>query len=73
VKLFPASSLDPAHVRELRGPFPDIELIATGGVDAASARAFLEAGCVAVGVGGALVRADAAERKALVAAASASA
>lgn len=72
VKLFPASSLGPSHVRELRGPFPDIELIATGGIDAASARAFLDAGCVAVGVGGALVRADAEERRAIVAAASGS-
>jgi 2-dehydro-3-deoxyphosphogluconate aldolase/(4S)-4-hydroxy-2-oxoglutarate aldolase len=66
VKLFPASSLGPTHVRELRGPFPDIELIATGGIDAASARAFLDAGCVAVGVGSALVRADAADRRAVV-------
>jgi 2-dehydro-3-deoxyphosphogluconate aldolase / (4S)-4-hydroxy-2-oxoglutarate aldolase len=68
VKLFPASSLGPTHVRELRGPFPDIELIATGGIDAAATRAFLDAGCVAVGVGSALVRADAAERRAIVAA-----
>ncbi len=72
VKLFPASSLGPSHVRELRGPFPDIELIATGGIDAASAHAFLDAGCVAVGVGSALVRADAEERRAIVAAASGS-
>ncbi len=68
VKLFPASSLGPAHVRELRGPFPNIELIATGGVDAASAGAFLEAGCVAVGIGSALVRATTAQRRAIVAA-----
>ena len=72
VKLFPASSLGPSHVRELRGPLPDIELIETGGVDAASARAFLDAGCVAVGVGSALVRADAAEWRAIVATASGS-
>jgi 2-dehydro-3-deoxyphosphogluconate aldolase/(4S)-4-hydroxy-2-oxoglutarate aldolase len=68
VKLFPASSLGPAHVRELRGPFPDIELIATGGIDAGSARAFVEAGCVAVGVGSALVAADTDHRRAIVAA-----
>lgn len=67
VKLFPASSLGPTHVRELRGPFPEIETIATGGVDATNARAFLDAGCVAVGIGGALVRATPAERRALVA------
>jgi 2-dehydro-3-deoxyphosphogluconate aldolase/(4S)-4-hydroxy-2-oxoglutarate aldolase len=67
VKLFPASSLGPTHVRELRGPFPEIETIATGGVDATNARAFLDAGSVAVGIGGALVRATPAERRALVA------
>jgi 2-dehydro-3-deoxyphosphogluconate aldolase/(4S)-4-hydroxy-2-oxoglutarate aldolase len=68
--VFPASSLGPAHVREIHGPFPDIEMIATGGIDTHAARAFLEAGCVAVGVGGALVAADRAERRALVAATS---
>ena len=67
VKLFPASSTGRAHVRELRGPLPEIELIATGGVDATTAREFLEAGCVAVGMGGALVRAEAIERRAIVA------
>ena len=69
VKVFPASSLGPSHVRELRGPLPDIELIATGGVDATNAAAFLAAGCVAVGVGGALVNGTAADRQAIVAAA----
>lgn len=68
VKLFPASSLGPTHARELRGPFPEIEYIATGGIDAGNARAFLEAGCVAVGVGSAIARAEPAERRALVAA-----
>jgi 2-dehydro-3-deoxyphosphogluconate aldolase / (4S)-4-hydroxy-2-oxoglutarate aldolase len=68
VKIFPASSLGPAHVREMRGPFPDIEVIATGGVDAGSAAAFLRAGCVAVGVGSALTNADPAARRALIAA-----
>jgi 2-dehydro-3-deoxyphosphogluconate aldolase/(4S)-4-hydroxy-2-oxoglutarate aldolase len=70
VKIFPASSLGPAHVREMRGPFPDIEVIATGGVDASSAAAFLRAGCVAVGVGSALTSADPAARRALIAAVS---
>jgi 2-dehydro-3-deoxyphosphogluconate aldolase / (4S)-4-hydroxy-2-oxoglutarate aldolase len=67
VKIFPASSLGPSHIREMLGPFPEIEMIATGGVDAGSARSFLDAGCVAVGVGSAIVRADPAERRALVA------
>ena len=67
VKLFPGSSLGPSLVRELRGPLPEIETIVTGGVDATSAVAFLEAGAVAVGIGSALVHAPAAERRALLA------
>ncbi|MGH2382030.1 MAG: bifunctional 4-hydroxy-2-oxoglutarate aldolase/2-dehydro-3-deoxy-phosphogluconate aldolase, partial [Candidatus Limnocylindria bacterium] len=57
-----------ALVRELRGPLPDVALIPTGGVDATNAAGFLEAGAVAVGIGGAIVRADAQARRAIVAA-----
>jgi 2-keto-3-deoxy-6-phosphogluconate aldolase len=66
VKLVPASSLGPSFVRELRGPLPEIETIATGGIDAANARAFLDAGAAAVGIGSALSRMDRAERRELV-------
>lgn len=66
VKLFPASAVGPSFVRELRGPMPHVELIPTGGVDADNAAAFLEAGAAAVGMGGALVRAATAERRAMV-------
>jgi len=62
VKLFPASSLGPAHLRELRGPLGDVEVIPTGGVDASNAAAFLKAGATAVGIGSALVKADARAR-----------
>lgn len=68
VKLFPASSLGPSHVRELRGPMPEIDTIVTGGVDATNALAFLEAGATAVGIGSAIVRADANARARLIAA-----
>jgi 2-dehydro-3-deoxyphosphogluconate aldolase/(4S)-4-hydroxy-2-oxoglutarate aldolase len=68
VKLFPASAVGPAFVRELRGPLPAIQLIPTGGIDASNAAEFLEAGAVAVGIGGAITRADAATRRAIVAA-----
>jgi len=68
VKLFPGSSLGPNHVRELHGPLPEIELIVTGGVDAANAIGLLEAGAVAVGIGSAIVRATPVERRALIAA-----
>ena len=52
VKMFPASTGGPAHVRAIGGPLGDIPLVATGGVDAGNAAAFLDAGAVAVGVGG---------------------
>lgn len=68
VKLFPASAVGPALVRELRGPMPDVALIPTGGVDGENARAYLDAGAAAVGIGGAIARADAAGRRRIVAA-----
>ena len=52
VKLFPASTGGPAYVRAIGGPLGDIPLVATGGVDASNAASFLDAGAVAVGVGG---------------------
>jgi 2-dehydro-3-deoxyphosphogluconate aldolase/(4S)-4-hydroxy-2-oxoglutarate aldolase len=68
VKLFPGSSLGPSHIREMRGPLPEIETIVTGGVDATNAVAFLAAGAVAVGIGSALMRMTSGERQTLVAA-----
>jgi 2-dehydro-3-deoxyphosphogluconate aldolase/(4S)-4-hydroxy-2-oxoglutarate aldolase len=58
VKLFPAARLGPAYVRDLQGPLPDLQLIATGGVSAANAAEFLAAGCIAVAAGGALATGD---------------
>lgn len=62
VKLFPASALGPGYVKELKGPLPHLRLVPTGGVTADSAGAYVEAGAVAVGVGGALVPRDAVAR-----------
>ena len=55
VKLFPAGTGGVAHLRHLREPFADIPFVPTGGVDTASAAAYLEAGAIAVGVGGRLI------------------
>lgn len=66
VKLFPASVVGPQLIRELRGPLPQIEVIPTGGVDADNARALLDAGAVAVGLGSALVRATPQARRFLI-------
>jgi len=54
VKLFPASAVGPGYVRDVLAPLADVPLLVTGGVDAGNARAFLEAGAVAVGIGSAL-------------------
>jgi 2-dehydro-3-deoxyphosphogluconate aldolase / (4S)-4-hydroxy-2-oxoglutarate aldolase len=51
VKLFPASVAGSTFIREFRGPFRDIPLIATGGVTIESAPEFLAAGAAAVGMG----------------------
>jgi 2-dehydro-3-deoxyphosphogluconate aldolase/(4S)-4-hydroxy-2-oxoglutarate aldolase len=55
VKLFPASAVGPAYVREMRGPLATIPLIPTGGVTAENAAAFIAAGALAVGVGSWLI------------------
>ncbi|GAA3878682.1 bifunctional 4-hydroxy-2-oxoglutarate aldolase/2-dehydro-3-deoxy-phosphogluconate aldolase [Streptomyces sedi] len=65
IKIFPADAMGgPRYLRALRGPFPDLPLVPVGGVDAEAARAYLEAGAVAVGVGSPLLG-DAADGGAL--------
>lgn len=49
VKLFPAGAVGPEYVRSVLAPLRDVEIVVTGGVDEASAPAFLAAGAVAVG------------------------
>ncbi len=58
VKVFPATSLGPRYFRDLAGPFPQLRLTPTGGVDLDTAADWIRAGAIAVGVGTALVRKD---------------
>ena len=44
-------------MHDLLAPFPDARLVPTGGITTANARAFLDAGAVALAVGSALVSA----------------
>lgn len=55
VKVFPASQVSSAYVSDLRGPFPGIEVVPSGGVDLARASEWLRAGAAAVSVGGPLL------------------
>ena len=59
VKLFPASLGGTAFLRALRGPFPDVAFVPTGGVNADNLGDWLAAGAVAVGAGGELCSATA--------------
>lgn len=52
VKLFPASAVGSSLVGALSGPLPDIQVIPTGGITSSNAREFLDAGALAVGIGG---------------------
>src|SRR6202166_1517121 len=56
VKIFPCGNLGgPKYIKALKGPFPHIAMIPTGGVNLETAGAFLKAGACAVAVGGELV------------------
>jgi len=55
VKIFPASQVGPGYLKDLRGPFPDIAAVPSGGVDLEGAAAWLRAGSAAVSVGGPLL------------------
>jgi len=56
VKIFPASHAGGAgYLKALKGPFPQIDLLPTGGVNLETIAGFIDAGAVAVGVGGELV------------------
>src|SRR5689334_18301468 len=56
VKVFPCGNVGGAkYIKALKGPFPQIEMIPTGGVNLETAGDFLKAGACAVAVGGELV------------------
>src|SRR6266853_1092423 len=56
VKIFPCGNMGgPKYIKALRGPFPHIEMIPTGGVNLDTAGDFLKAGACAIAVGGELV------------------
>ena len=56
IKIFPASNVGGAsYLKALKGPFPQIPLCPTGGVNLQTIGEFVKAGAAAVGVGGELV------------------
>jgi 2-dehydro-3-deoxyphosphogluconate aldolase/(4S)-4-hydroxy-2-oxoglutarate aldolase len=58
VKLFPASTWSPAVMGDVLAALPDLAFVPTGGVSLDDAPAWIGAGAVAVGLGGALTRGE---------------
>ncbi len=51
IKIFPGSLVGPGYIKALRGPFPQIPMMPTGGVSAMNVRDWFAAGAIAVGAG----------------------
>ena len=52
MKVFPGEILGPAFVKAVKGPLPQASLMPTGGVNLDNVAEWINAGSVAVGVGG---------------------
>jgi 2-dehydro-3-deoxyphosphogluconate aldolase/(4S)-4-hydroxy-2-oxoglutarate aldolase len=64
VKVFPCAQVGgDSYIKALRGPFPQIPLIAAGGVNQQTAANFILAGATAIGVGSELIPTEAIERR----------
>jgi 2-dehydro-3-deoxyphosphogluconate aldolase/(4S)-4-hydroxy-2-oxoglutarate aldolase len=63
VKIFPAEFFGPAYIKSIRAPFPQVELVPTGGVNAENVGEFIKAGAFATAAGGSLVDAKTLKEK----------
>jgi 2-dehydro-3-deoxyphosphogluconate aldolase/(4S)-4-hydroxy-2-oxoglutarate aldolase len=64
VKVFPCAQVGgPEYIRALRAPFPQIPLIASGGVNQKNAADYILAGATALGIGQHLIHRDAIKRR----------
>jgi 2-dehydro-3-deoxyphosphogluconate aldolase/(4S)-4-hydroxy-2-oxoglutarate aldolase len=64
VKVFPCGAVGgPRYLRALRRPFPNIPLIASGGVNQVTAAEYIEAGAIAIGISTSLIPEEAVESR----------
>jgi 2-dehydro-3-deoxyphosphogluconate aldolase / (4S)-4-hydroxy-2-oxoglutarate aldolase len=61
VKVFPATTLGPQYIKDVRAPLPQVKLMPTGGVTPDNAGDWIRAGAVAVAAGSSLLDAKAIE------------
>lgn len=62
LKAFPASILGPQWFNAMRGPFPGVSFVATGGIDASNGAEFLDGGAAMIAVGSALAESSQLDR-----------
>ena len=55
VKVFPAKTLGPDYIKQIKAPMNHLKLVPTGGVDASNIELFFDAGAYGVGIGSALL------------------
>jgi 2-dehydro-3-deoxyphosphogluconate aldolase/(4S)-4-hydroxy-2-oxoglutarate aldolase len=64
VKIFPCAQVGgPSYIKALKGPFPQVPMVPTGGVSLETAADFLAAGAAALGVGGELINKEAVQKR----------
>ena len=56
VKVFPAKFFGPSYIKEIKGPFKDISLLACGGVNSKNIKEFFDCGASAVAFGGSIFK-----------------
>jgi 2-dehydro-3-deoxyphosphogluconate aldolase/(4S)-4-hydroxy-2-oxoglutarate aldolase len=62
VKIYPCNSVGgPSYIRSLKGPFPQMQVVVTGGVNLENVGQYLAAGVAAVGVGEIILEREAIE------------
>ena len=64
IKIFPCAQVGgPEYIKALRGPFPHVPFIASGGVNQQTAGEFLRRGASALGIRGELIPAEAVQKR----------
>lgn len=56
IKVFPANTLGPNYLKDLNGPLPNIKKMPTGGINLDNIVDYFNAGAVAAGIGGSLLK-----------------
>jgi 2-dehydro-3-deoxyphosphogluconate aldolase/(4S)-4-hydroxy-2-oxoglutarate aldolase len=64
VKIFPCANVGgPSYIKALKAPFPNVALVASGGVDQVTASDFIRSGACALGIREKLIPPEAIERR----------